>query len=115
MRKDLPEEWAELLTAAGFRSVRGVALAADLSAQAVWRLIDKTGRSSDDTVQAVAAVLSTTPGHIYSLIGVRAPAADLGPYIPPEGSERLSQKERAALDTLIRLMAKKNSPSVDEE
>ncbi|WP_217996106.1 helix-turn-helix domain-containing protein, partial [Arthrobacter woluwensis] len=100
MVADVPEPWSGLMMSAGFRSMRALAVAAGLSGPTVARLVNGTGTSSAETVNAVASALGV-PVQDLPGVGVRD---DFGAYVPPAESSRLTLQQRQLIDALIRNM-----------
>ncbi len=60
----------------------------------------REGRQEDDTIVRVAATLGLDLDKAYGLAGVTAPEAK--PYTPPAEAHRLNERQRKAIDELIR-------------
>lgn len=96
---ELPEPWNTAAEHAGVtQSLRGIASAAGVSHVTVGRLI-RQGRTSPQTVSAVAAALRISEAKVYEYAGISL--SDLGPWIPPLEAHRLNPRARAALLELI--------------
>ena len=96
---ELPEPWNTAAEHAGVtQSLRGIASAAGVSHVTVGRLI-RQGRTSPQTVSAVAAALRISEAKVYEYAGISL--SDLGPWIPPLEAHRLNPRARAALSELI--------------
>lgn len=104
MRQQLPADWAKLAERKGIRpSFRAISQRAGVAITTVTRLITE-GRTSPETVTAVAEALGVTEAKIHELAGLAA--GDLGPWSPPVEAHQLGGPEREALEQLIRVMAK---------
>lgn len=84
--------------------MRQLATASGVSHTAVARIIHGEGSPKDESIQALAATLGVKPTDIYEMVGVEAPD-DAVPYEPPAEAARLSQRQRKAVDEMIRLLA----------
>lgn len=95
----LPEAWAAAAERAGVRgSARGISQAAGLSHVTVSRLINE-GRTSPETIAAVAKALRITEAEVYEMANV--PVSELGPWSPPMEAHLMSPRLRAAVTELI--------------
>ena len=79
--------------------MNGIGEAAGVPASTVSRLMK--GRTSGGTVTAVAKALRISESDILSEIGA---GGDLGPWSPPMEAHALGQRERDALNLIIRSM-----------
>lgn len=105
VRQQLPATWATLAEQAGITgSFRGIATAAGVATTTVTRLISE-GRTSPETVTAVATALRVPEAKIYALANLSV-HTDLGPWSPPAEANQLGGAERSVLEDLIRVMAK---------
>lgn len=94
----------------GLSSIRQLAAASNISHTAVARILHGEGQPKDESIQALAATLRVKPNDLYGLVGLTAPD-DAAPYEPPAEAARLSQRQRKAVDEIIRLLAQA-SPTV---
>lgn len=99
-RLDVPEPWRTLMDRKGIPSARQLALRSGVSQPAIGRLLHREGRQEDDTIIRVADTLGLDLSEAYELAGVDAPEAK--PYVPPPEAHRLNERQRRAIDELIR-------------
>lgn len=99
-RREIPEPWATYMQRKGLTSVRRLAEVAGVSAPAVSRLLHGEGRQEDDTIVRIADALGLDLSTVYELAGTPQPEA--ARYIPPAESHRLTNRQRKAIDELIR-------------
>ena len=81
-------------------SIRQLSQKSGVSAPAISRLMHREGRQEDDTIVRVATTLGLDLDKAYGLAGVTAPEAK--PYTPPAEAHRLNERQRKAIDELIR-------------
>ncbi|WP_422389912.1 helix-turn-helix domain-containing protein [Arthrobacter sp. N1] len=103
MRRDIPQEWVELMSRRGIGSLRQLAAASNISHTAIARIVHGEGTAKDESLQQLAAALQVPPATVYAIVGARV-SGDLDPYTPPAEAARLSPRERKAVDELIRLL-----------
>lgn len=84
----------------GISSIRQLSQKSGVSAPAISRLMHREGRQEDDTIVRVATTLGLDLDKAYGLAGVSAPEAR--PYTPPAEAHRLNERQRKAIDELIR-------------
>lgn len=99
-RRVTPEPWKSLMERKGISSLRHLGREADLANPSVSRLVHGDGTSQDDTIRRVAEVLGLDLPAMYKLIGDEHPEA--APYVPPAEANRLTTRQRRAIDDLIR-------------
>jgi len=87
----------------GIGSARALASKADVSVQAVLRLMHGDGEPTEDVVVSVAFALGVTPSTIRAMAGL--PAGENEPFILPPEANRLDRRQRAAVVELVRLLA----------
>lgn len=93
--------WQRLMDARGLSSYRRIAEKAEISHEAVRRVI--LGMSSDDeSVEAVARAFGIDVELVREMRS--EPAVDAGRWNPPPGARLLTDDERAALSRLIGVM-----------
>jgi len=99
-RRPIPPHWKELMDRRGLASVRALANRAGLSQPAVNKLVYGDGaRSAEDTLAKVAAALDIPLADVYWLAGEKVPHAET--WTPPAEANRLTTRQRAALEGLI--------------
>lgn len=84
----------------GIGSPRQLALKSGVSQPAIGRLIRGEGRQEDDTIARVADALGMELADMYRLAGLSVPEA--AKYTPPAEANRLTLRQRKAIDELIR-------------
>ena len=65
-------------------------------------ILGKTNQPSDELVRVLAQALHLAPATVASWVGRSLELND--PYLPPNGSDRLTRKQREAVDHIIRVM-----------
>lgn len=94
---DLPEPWSTWATQAGVRaSMTGIGEAAGVPASTISRLIK--GRTTAPTISAVSKALRISEAEILRA----TEASSLGPWLPPVEAHLLDDREREALNVIIR-------------
>lgn len=115
MRREAPQPWAGVMTKQGFvyggrPSIRQLAAAARAAAgsdspsdAAVHKVVmGEVDKPEDGTVNALALALGRSAREVADWVGqVREVAT---PWTPPEVADRLTRRQREALDALIRVM-----------
>ena len=99
-RREVPEPWKTLMDQHSISSIRQLSQKSGVSAPAISRLMHREGRQEDDTIVRVATTLGMDLDKAYGLAGVTAPEAK--PYTPPAEAHRLNERQRKAIDELIR-------------
>jgi hypothetical protein len=109
-QREVPEPWAGAMKRkrltdprTGQPSVSALSAAAGPAVQTCIRLIFGPGKPDPATVKAVAAALDEDVATISTWARLARPVA--GPYEPPTEAAFLDERQRAALDELIRAMA----------
>lgn len=105
-RREIPAAWQHLMDPRGFESLRDLGTAAGLSHTAVAKVVHGQSKNvRDETVRSLARALSVDMGTIYELIN--KPVDYASPWSPPAESQRLTRRQRSALEELMRSMAEK--------
>ncbi len=104
MSTTIPEPWRGLLTQRGISSIRGLSRVSGLSVEATRRVLQGKSTPKVETIRALAQGLNVPVSEIERRLGTQEPS-DLPPYVPPSESARLDQRQREAVDELIRLLA----------
>lgn len=115
MRREAPEPWATAMRDRGMlhgtrpsfsklaSEARPHTRGGTLTTQAVIDITTgKTQDPADDIVRALATALALPVEEVARWIG--RPLEVGTPYVPPNGADRLSRKQRDALDHIIRVM-----------
>ena len=109
-RREKPEAWQRLMDQKGMASFRELGDAAGLSHTAVSRIAyGQSKHVRDTTVRAIADALGQDMETIYELIN--QPVEHASPWSPPAESQRLTRRQRNALEELVRSMAEKPQES----
>ena len=86
-------------------STRARAAGYSLSPDTAWKyLTGRHGTPTDAALEALAAVLPVKLRDLQRAAGIVT--EDLGPYVPPDEASRLGRRERAAVDEIVRLLAR---------
>jgi transcriptional regulator with XRE-family HTH domain len=99
---DIPPPWREAMENAGTYSLRDLATRAGLGTSTVSDLIYGRKLTSERTMQAVSDTLRLPVPTIREWAATAR--GEVGPYRPPAVANRLSERQRRALDELIRSM-----------
>ena len=99
-RRELPELWDKILEGKGISSLRHLARVTNLSPATLSRAVHGDSEPSDDTVRTVADALGLELPAAYKLFGDDSPEA--AQYVPPAEANRLTTRQRRAIDDLIR-------------
>ena len=94
-------------------AARSHTTAGTLTTQAVIDIVTgKTQEPADEIVRALASALALPVEEVARWIGR---PLDVGaPYVPPNGADRLSRKQREALDHIIRVMIDREDVGNDD-
>lgn len=125
MRREAPEPWASAMRDRGMlhgqrpsfaqlaAAARQFTAAGTLTTQAVIDIVTgKTQEPADEIVRALASALALPVEEVARWIGR---PLDVGaPYAPPNGADRLTRKQREALDHIIRVMTDREEVGDDE-
>lgn len=102
-RREIPAHWKELLDRRGIPSVRQLANRAGLSQPPVNNLVYGDGsRPEEATLAKVAGALGIPLADVYALAGAPAPHAEV--WVPPAEANRMTAKQREAVEAMIRAM-----------
>ncbi|WP_164519927.1 helix-turn-helix domain-containing protein [Flaviflexus salsibiostraticola] len=100
---DMPEPWSSAASNVGLNSYRKIADAAGLSPATVYRIFAGHRRSvHPDTIAGLARALRVDESWVSEQLGMGQQT--IQPYTPPAEADMLTQRERAAVDELIRLL-----------
>lgn len=97
---DIPQPWREAMENAGTYSLRDLAARAGLGTSTVSDLIYGRKSTSERTMQAAADSLRLPVTTIRSWAATAR--GEVGPYQPPAVANRLTERQRRAIDELIR-------------
>jgi hypothetical protein len=107
---DIPIQWDDLMIRKGFTSIRQLAKAADLNHTIVNRVIMKDATTSAENMQKIAWALDVPVEELYGITsGVAAK-----PLSIPKGTEKLSERQKSAVQELIRSMVEEKEVTNDE-
>lgn len=124
VRREAPEPWATAMRDRGMlhgrrpsfsqlaAAARDHTTAGTLTPQAVIDIVTgKTQDPADEIVRALASALALPVEEVARWVGR---PLDVGaPYVPPNGADRLSRKQREALDHIIRVMIDREDVGID--
>lgn len=99
MTRELPPAWRKVMEPKRLHSLRDLATAAGVSPSTASRLIHGE-RTSQETVDAVAAVLGISGAQVWEMHGKPRTA----PFTLDPDADRLSPTQRAAIKAVIRAM-----------
>ncbi|WP_422935625.1 hypothetical protein [Sinomonas sp. P47F7] len=113
---EIPEQWATAIRSAGFGSLSALANEARMSTTHVVSVVCGAASPDADARKNLAAAMRLSPDELDDLIGADAEEAGQGdpareamrgageldvPFVLPEGSERLSPRQRALVTELV--------------
>ncbi|WP_415855956.1 hypothetical protein [Sinomonas sp. G460-2] len=113
---EIPDQWAAAVRSAGFGSLSALANEARMSTRHVVSVVCGAATPDADARKNLAAALRLSPDELEDLIGAGAGDAGQGdpaheavrdaegqhtPFVLPEGSERLSPRQRAVVTELV--------------
>lgn len=102
----MPEPWAKAARDKGYVRTDGganlsaLARAAGTNLETTRRLVQGRGKSGDDVIAKVAAALGRPVHEVAAWAKVGRQLSE--PYRPPQEANRLSRRQREALDRLIK-------------
>lgn len=100
-RRPIPAHWAEHMDRRGIPSIRQLAQRAGMSQPPIEGVIYGDSKNpSERTLGAIAEALDIPLTDVYWLAGKTVPLAEI--WEPPAEANRLTPKQRDALDALIR-------------
>lgn len=105
----VPEPWASRMVERGFVRPDGapnislLARSAGVAVETARRALLGIGQASTETVERLVGQLGP---EVQQWLGLKV---DLGPYEPPREAALLTDRERRALDQLIRVMAERKA------
>ncbi|MBM9432373.1 helix-turn-helix domain-containing protein [Flaviflexus equikiangi] len=100
---EMPEPWRSAANKVGLNSYRKIAEAAGVSHGTIQRAFAGHRRSvHPDTIAGLARALRVTEAWVSEQLGMGQQT--IQPYSPPAEANMLTQRERAAVDELIRLL-----------
>ena len=108
----VPEPWKSQMQNRGISSIRDLSRKSGLSVETVRKTVYGLRRSTPPTVAALAEALGLPEARVNNWIGYKGTDTN-EPYTPPVESSRLNQRQRTALDELIRSMTARVGESND--
>lgn len=110
-----PEPWFTAMEQRGISSIRDLSRKSGVAVETVRRLVQGSRKAPrDETLRAVAGALGLPLATISAWAG--AAASDIErPYTPPAEANRLTLRQREAVDELIRLLAIKEAGGEHEQ
>lgn len=108
MSTPIPDPWKTSMEQKGISSIRDLARRSGVSVETVRRLVQGSRKApKDETVRAVADALGQPLSTVAAWTGSVASDVD-EPYVPPTEANRLTLRQREAVDEMIRLLALKD-------
>lgn len=113
MKRDMPEPWATAVRKKGFvradgePSLRALAAAAGTNVETTRRLVWGRGKSGDDVIRHVAVALGVSVGVASAWAQLPRQVDEL--YVPPQEAHFLTEKQRAAVDQVIKAMVDRDT------
>ncbi|MFC8733132.1 helix-turn-helix domain-containing protein [Luteimicrobium sp. NPDC057192] len=109
MSTTTPEPWHTAMEQRGISSIRDLARRSGASVETVRRLVQGSRKAPrDETLRAVADALGVPLATVSKWAGIAASDTE-DPYVPPTEANRLTLRQREAVDELIRLLATKEA------
>lgn len=100
---ELPEPWKTAGERKGLTSIRAIARESGASVQTVAMIVAGKRRPTPATSARLAAALGTDPATVDQWAGL--PAGETSePYIPPPESRRMTDRQRRAINEMIRVL-----------
>lgn len=107
---DIPQPWTLWAERKGIRpTLRGIAEASGLAVSTLSRVLNG-GRTSDDKITTLAHTLGVSRDDVYATLRLPAPGED---WTPTTG-RWLTDRERLALDELVRVITAGRDQSVED-
>lgn len=103
----IPARWVEVMEAAGFSSIRQLAKRAGVSVSGTANIVNRLYDPRPSTLAKLAAALRISEAELHQLI--YETDARIEPFVPPAGSENLSQRQRRAVTEVILTFLEDNS------
>ena len=110
---EIPERWATAIRSAGFHSVSALANEARLSTNQVLAVVSGEEAPTGDPRRSLAAAMGLSGMELDELVGAAEDEPD--PFVLPEGSEKLTPRQRAVVSELILTFLEANRTSAPRE
>ena len=117
---EIPERWAVAIRSAGFGSLSALANEARMSTNQVVSVVCSAAALDDDSRKNLAVALRLRPDELADLMGplagqanppVPEPEPDTVPFVLPEGSEKLTPRQRAVVTELVLTFLEAGQPA----
>lgn len=117
---EIPERWAVAIRSAGFGSLSALANEARMSTNQVVSVVCGAAALDDDSRKKLAAAMRLRPDELADLMVPLAgeatpsapePAPDTVPFVLPEGSEKLTPRQRAVVTELVLTFLEASQPT----
>jgi len=110
-----PEPWFTAMEQRGISSIRDLSRKSGVAVETVRRLVQGSRKAPrDETLRAVAGALGLPLATISAWAGAVTSDTE-EPYSPPAEANRLTLRQREAVDELIRLLAQKEAGGEHEQ
>lgn len=104
MSREPIEPWKTAMRKAGLSSISALARASDVSVETARRLVYGTrAKPNEDTIRKIAGALRESPTTVGKWVGMVL-SEEKRPYTPPAEADMLTQRERDAVDEIIRII-----------
>lgn len=107
MSTTIPEPWGSLLEQRGITSIRALSRKSGLSVETTRKAVLGLATPRLETVQALADALQVSVPQIETLLGDEY-VSTARPYAPPAEADRMTRRQRVAVDEMIRLLVAGN-------
>ena len=107
MSTTIPEPWRSLMEQRGLPSIRALSRKSGLAVETTRKAILGLAVPKLESIQALAYALDVPVEHVEALLGVEYVSAPT-PYAPPSEADRMTQRQRVAVDEMIRLLVAGN-------
>lgn len=110
---EIPKRWATAIRSAGFSSVSALANEARLSTNQVLAVVSGEEAPSGHPRRSLASAMGLTCEELDELAGAVEEEPD--PFVLPQGSERLTPRQRAVVTELILTFVESNRLLAERE
>jgi hypothetical protein len=109
---DIPERWATAIRSAGFGSISALANEASVSTNRVVAIVSGAAAPDGASKRSLARAMGLSPEELAELVGTVCEEKP-DPFILPEGSERLTPRQRAVVTEMILTFLEGNGASAE--
>lgn len=107
MSTTIPEPWSSLLEQRGITSIRALSRKSGLSVETTRKALLGLATPRLETIQALAEALQVSVPRIETMLGDEY-VSTARPYAPPAEADRMTRRQRVAIDEMIRLLVAGN-------